>query len=157
MNLKKISYLLLVLIVGCTSLNHESYEGKKIEINYLHKDGFIEGDWIEIDGFKFTHLERMNNVMDNNYAVPTSEVIKDSLGPEKVFKSDFNSLSIAIMLANKLEKRSESDQDSSENLLITNKPLLMTNGKLRIMKKDSTIFRVQTSKNYPAEIEVLEM
>lgn len=157
MNFKKFVYLLLILFVGCSSLDYETYEGKKIEVDYLHKDGFLEGHWIEIDGIRFNHRKNMDDVSEIKNAIPTSKVVKDSLGPNKKFEADYNSISIAIMLGNRLKKLSETEQDSSENLLITNKPLLMTRGKLRIMKKDSSKFEVKSSQKYPATIEVLGM
>jgi hypothetical protein len=146
--------------ISCQHDTRNVYEGNKYEINYLHTDGYQDGDWIEIDGIRLIHERNLDEIKETNNKVPASIVLKDSLGPGKTFEAPYNSLSIAILIGNKLSKISESDStysSDSNKVKLLREELLMTMGIITVIKNDSSYFEVQTSKDYPASIEVLEL
>lgn len=153
-------FLIINVGISCQHEPQNSYGGNKFEINYLHTDGYQDGDWIQIDGIRFIHERNLNEISKTNNKVPASVVLKDSLGPEKTFEAPYNSLSIAILIGNKLNKIAKADSSNESNrnkLRVVNKPLLMTKGRLTVIKNDSSFFEVKTSNKYPAKIRVTEL
>ena len=159
----KFSFLLFIclglILTSCSQTDYESYQAQKFEIDYLNIDGLQEHDWIEIDGIRFNHVRPEKRFINNVHEIPTSIVLKDSLAPNNKVEAQFNSLAIGIMLGNKMRQVVTQDSvrsSTNSEILITKPPLLMSMGKLRIIKQDSSSFEVKTSKNYPAKVTPLE-
>lgn len=154
-------FCISLLIITCKQRNYESYKGTKFEINYLHVDSLKEDDWIEIDGIRFNHVREVDKFRKDIKTIPTSVILKDSLGPNNKFEEPLNSLNIAIMLGDRIHALTAQDSSdlakNNNELVITDPPLLMTRGQLRLIKKDSSSFTIKTSKNYPAKVNKLEL
>lgn len=149
-----------ILLFSCSDNESQNFEANHFEINFLDSGEFTDKDWIEIDGTRFDHNRHEKDIFTQEFALPTSKIVRDSLGPDKKFESPFNRISIAIMLGEKISSikaDQEGESEAERKYIISNKPVLLTHGILRFHKTDSTLITIKTSNTYPAEITSLEL
>lgn len=158
----KYSYLFIPVIIlmqlSCSEANFDpnTYRGRYFEINYFSTDTLENNDWIQVDTTRFTHYRYPQKIMEDPYGIPTSIILKDSLSPDKKLEARFNSISIAIQIGNKLVTIGREDSSSKGTYVLSNKPLLMTHGRIWVHRRDSTEFTIKTSDGYPAQVKELE-
>ena len=146
----------LFLIVGCIQ-SDERYEG--VEIDFLHVDTLKEGDWIEIDGVRFTHVKAFEDVKEQDLTLPASRITKGEERREG-YTEPFPSLNIGYLLSSYLyniNKEGGLGVDHNYTYKIIDPDLMHALGKVRIMRGDSSKIQIVTSENYPAQIRSIQL
>lgn len=155
MSNKSISALLLLLIfiVGCNS--SKTYEGHSIEFDYAKVEEVNAGNWIKIDGRKFTHVRTMKEGDSLQYSLPSTYIVVDSTS-ERTYGTPLSPRNIGIYLVRYLQfiNREELSQDEGK-YRFGDQGVLSVTGKLVLQKTDSSLIRLETTKDYPVPIKVL--
>jgi hypothetical protein len=140
----------LLVVLGCNE-NSET-EGRVVRIDYQGAE-LKEGEWVQIDSFRFEHIGSREEAADVRYPLPSSEVFVDSMRGRE-FSRDYNSKVVAIYIAKHLEKINERLPEG-ERYNIPSHSLLTYRGVLELVKEDSSKIRVQKSDRYDPKIEVV--
>lgn len=136
-----------------TKSDTSTYSGSLIEVDFNNKKRISDQDWIIIDGIKFTHFSDLKKSQKDEFSLPASRVTL-SEGDEE-FNSVTNKYTIAIMLGNYLDMIN-SREENIGGVRVQRRDLLLSSGIMRLQKPDSSKFVVETSKNYSADIKVIE-
>lgn len=149
---------IILLQISCSDTNiaPNTYKGRYFEINYFRTDTLENKDWIQVDTTRFTHYRYPQQIMEDPFGIPTSIILKDSLSPDQKLEAGFNSISIAIRIADKLVTIGREDSSTKGRYVISNKPLLMTHGRIWLHRRDSSVFTIKTSEGYPAQVKEVE-
>lgn len=156
MYLKQTSICLLLFIlflfVGCSGANQPDKEMLVLDFFNLQSQ-FEEGDWIEIEEFKFVHYSNRPTELFNKNILPLpASVVKDSIGNREKL-SKVGNANIATRLALNLKYLNEEIITDTEKEFVIHEPHLITiQSKLKITKKDSSKIQIRTSKDYPLKI-----
>lgn len=113
-----------------------------------------EGDWVQIDSFRFEHIGRREEAKDVRYPLPSNEVFVDSMSGRE-FSRDYNPKVVPLYIAKHLDRINEKLPDQKQ-FSIPNYALLSYRGILEIVKTDSSTIRVEKSEGYDPGIEVVE-
>lgn len=143
-----------VTLLNCNRVNYDVYHGRFFEIDYFNADKIEADDWVEIGEVRFKHYRYESDLASTKNALPASRVVRDSINTDEKFVAPFNRMSIAIMLGTYI--KSLNKIESKNGFIISDEPLLMTYGKLRLHKADSSEFTIRVSKGYPASVTVLD-
>jgi|AntRauTorcE11897_2_1112592.scaffolds.fasta_scaffold02277_3 hypothetical protein len=146
----------LFLMAGCTE---SDYSFEAVEIDFLHVDTLKEGDWIEIDGVRFTHVKAFEDVQEQEFTLPASRITRGGERREG-FTEPFPSLNIGYLLASYLYNINKDDglsADHNHTYKIIDPDLMHALGKVRIMRGDSSKIQIVTSENYPAQIRSIQL
>jgi hypothetical protein len=142
---------LLLVVSGCG--DEPGREGRVIRIDY--QDAEIEnGDWVQIDSFRFEHIGRREEAKDVRYPLPSNEVFVDSMSGRE-FSRDYNPKVVPLYIAKHLDRINEGLPDQKQ-FSIPNYALLSYRGILEVVKTDSSTIRVKKSEGYDPGIEVVE-
>lgn len=154
-------YLLLfsISLISCQgSGTPNEYTGTIIELDYLNIDTIENHDWIEIDGLRFIHLSDMNEINETPWSISASNVyLNPDLMPDR--STSYTGMSIAIDLGNLLagiNKNENLTADHGITYQVLNQPLLLTHGRLRFMRSDSSKITLRVSPEYPVEVQIVE-
>lgn len=148
-----------LIFFSCKEDKSNVFKGHQFEIDYLEARTITQNDWIEIDGMPFRHYRYEEELLKNPYALPATSLVRDSTSPDRKFVGKYNRISIAIKLGEYIHAINRTDSslvDHDSRYIITNKPFLLTHGKLRFHREDSSEITVKASKDYPARITPLE-
>lgn len=145
-----LSFLFFLLVsLSCEEANRKigsvvriDYQGAKIK----------GGEWVQIDSFRFSHIEKRSDAKNMKYPIPSSKVIVDSGIPEKR-KRDYNPKTFPIYISENIQIINKKIP-KKEEYLIKNRFLMSYKGILKIVKKDSSKISVKTSKEYSAKVSV---
>jgi hypothetical protein len=165
--LNRIIFFVFILSFSLTSCGGESVKeatGTVIELNYAPTIGEITGgQWIEIDGYRFTHYETHEEYHQGEYSLPATRfyIIEEAqnTGEEIKLMEPFSPINIAIRINEYLHILNDSNpenRDEGFELLNISPQLLLVSGKLRIARKDTTEFTVRSPADYPVEFYALE-
>lgn len=147
----------MAFLGGCDADTGHTYEGRVIEVDFQFMDDIKDEEWIEVDGVRYTHYEHFEKAYKDEYSLPASkEVYYLVKGDDKNVKkfapvSDF---AIAIALGNFIDRVHSKNDTTLARVKINKRYLMHTFGRLILQRPDSTVFKVRTSNNYPAEITV---
>lgn len=132
-------------------------QGRLIEIDYSSADTIRSGAWIEIDEYRFTHVQDLEDKASVEYPLPTTYVVVDSLG-ERGFGDEVDSRVVALRLAQNFGKINEKRSRVEGKPVYDSGPsaLYRLQGKIRLSKADSSTIQVRTTSDYPAQIQALE-
>ena len=138
----------LLLLVGRTADNAEP--GNVIRIDYEDVE-VKNGEWVKIDSFKFEHVGRLEHVKRRGgaktleFPIPSSEVVVRNQTLTR--KRDYNSKVFPLHIAKYLQWVNKKLPKNKE-FLVTNRFLLMYEGTLEVIKRDSSKIKISTSKEY---------
>ena len=152
-----LSLLTLLLLTGCSQSN-KSYEA--VEIDFLHVRTLEEGDWIEIDGVRFNHVKAFEDVDTRRLTLPASRITRGAERRDSDYSEPFPSLNIGYLLASYLHNINKEDALNVEHdhtYKIINPDLMMSLGKLKFVRTDSSEIQIKTSADYPANIISIPM
>ena len=140
---------------GCTR-NVEKYEGKYIRIDYgqVYDDEIEDQSWIKIDGITYTHYSDFESVFKDKFSIPASKIFH-KMGEHEQYEP-YNRISIAIALANFVDKVSAENDEKTARVDIPKRFQVLALGILNLHKADSTSFVVEVPSDYPAEITIIE-
>lgn len=142
---------------GCIQLE-QSYEA--LEIDFLNVRTLQEGDWIEIDGVRFEHVKAFEDVEENLYTLPASNITRGAERRTTDYTEPFPSLNIGYMLATYITNINKDDSlmvEHNHTYKIIRPSLLHALGKLQFIRTDSTEIQIRTSSNYPAQISLIPL
>lgn len=117
------------------------YQGAKIE----------GGEWVQVDSFRFVHIEKRSGARGVKYPIPSNEVKLDSTKTKKR-KRDYNPKTFPLYIAKNIQKINKRLPKNKE-YVITSRFLMSYEGELRITKKDSSKIKIGASKNYDAKVD----
>jgi len=140
--------LSIFLIVGC--VGQEGKEGSVVTIDYRNaKIG--EGDWVQIDSFRFEHIGERDGAKKVKYPLPSRKVFVDSMG-DREFSRDYNPKVLPVYISRHLERINESLPES-KSFEVGSHFMLSYKGVLKINKSDSSSIKVKSSEGYDPQIE----
>lgn len=131
-----------------------------LEIDFLNVRTLEEGDWIEIDGVRFEHVKAFEDVEENLYTLPASNITRGAERRTSDYTEPFPSLNIGYMLASYLHNINKEESlmvDHDYTYKIIKPSLLQALGKLQIIRADSTEIQIRTSSNYPVPIRSIPL
>lgn len=131
-----------------------------VEIDFLNVKTLKEGDWIEIDGVKFSHVKAFEEVDEQLFTLPASRITRGAQRSQTGYTEPFPSLNIGYTLAaylHNINKNEGLTVKHSHTYKILNPDLMHALGKLQFMHADSTIIQIKTSSNYPAKISSVSL
>lgn len=150
---KFIIILFSVLLLNCFE-RYPVYQGEKIEISYQRVPLLKDGEWIEIDGRRFTHVQRVSEADKIPFSLPTTEVIMSEKN-DKVFTDKINSSTVALHIARYLRQMNFTSKDDLK-YIFHEQPKLSLMGILTISKSDSSDVVIRTSEGYLPLVKVLK-
>lgn len=140
--------LSIFLIAGCTG--REGKEGNVVTIDYRNAE-IEEGDWVQIDSFRFEHIGEQDGAKKVKYPLPSSKVFVDSMG-NREFSRDYNPKVLPVYISRHLE-RINAELPESQSFEVGSHFALAYKGVLELNKSDSSSIRVESSKGYAPQIE----
>ncbi len=146
-NILSLIYFVSILMISCAP-NSEVYSGSVIELDFSRVDQIQENEWIEIDGYKFTHYAIPESKKENEYPLPATIIKTDTT--ENADKIRVNTRTIARRLGLYLNKISE----GSNGYNIISPEKIQFEGALVFTKKDSSEIKIRTSADYPGQISL---
>ncbi|MCC5914748.1 MAG: hypothetical protein JJU46_10270 [Balneolaceae bacterium] len=148
--------ILIILFLAFISCKPGDVQEKGFtQINYSNVQSLEAGDWIEIDGVRFTHVDRFEELDSLEYAIPSSAVVTDETSE---LKEPIPGITVAMLLGGRLQRlnREQSGSESDKNTYhILNPALIQVRGVLNFTRSDSTVATIKTSEGYPAEIRTI--
>jgi len=150
-------FFILNLIIGC---NPSKQEYHAVEIDFLHVRTLEEGDWVEIDGVRFNHVKAFEDVDTRRLTLPASRITRGAERRDSDYSEPFPSLNIGYLLASYLHNINKEDALNVEHdhtYKIINPDLMMSLGKLKFVRTDSSEIQIKTSADYPANIISIPM
>lgn len=148
----------IIAIIGSSCGNDVDYEGRVIQIDYRNIDDINDNAWVEVDGIKYTHYEDFQKAYQDEFSVPASKetyIIVNSESERVKRYSPVSDFTIAISLGNFIDFVHSKRDTTLARVKINQRYLMHTFGRLIIQRPDSTIFKIKTSNNYPADITVV--
>lgn len=146
---KIVLLLLTLLFFNQCNTNKSSY----LLIEYSLNEVIEEGEFIQIDDLKFTHILDMDQIIDDDLSLSTTVVYKFIPGDEKKLQTRVAATGIATDLGSKLLHLNKTKlKNRSYKYQINNKMELLTSSKLIISRSDGKKIDVKFSENYPAKI-----
>jgi hypothetical protein len=140
-------FFLLLVSLSCEEDNRKV--GSVIRIDYQGAK-IKGGEWVQIDSFRFNHIEKRSDAKSIKYPIPSNTVTVSSGLPEKR-KRDYNPKTFPIYIAKNIQKINENLPKKKEYLVV-DRFSISYKGELKIIKRDSSKISVKTSKKYSAKI-----
>lgn len=140
-------FFLLLVSLSCEEDNRKV--GSVIRIDYQGAK-IKGGEWVQIDSFRFNHIEKRSDARNIKYPIPSNTVTVSSGLPEKR-KRDYNPKTFPVYIAKNIQKINKKLPKKKEYLVV-DRFLMSYKGELKIIKKDSSKISVRTSKKYSAKI-----
>ena len=150
-----ISTVILMLASGCES-NANQYEA--VEIDFLNVRTLEAGDWIEIDGVRFTHVKEFEKVEEVPFSLPASRITRGLQRRNPDYSEPFPSLNIGYILAgyiNDINKEDELMVNHDHTYTILNPDLIQALGKIQFIRTDTSGISIETSPDYPVQIRTI--
>ena len=145
-----LSFLFLLFVLLSCEGDHQKV-GNVVRIDY--QGAKIEGgEWVQVDSFRFRHIKKRGEAKRTKYPIPSSEVTVDS-GLSREKKRDYNPKTFPIYVAKNIQKINKNLPKNKE-YLVTDRFLMSYAGELKIVKRDSSMIRINTSKNYDAKVKI---
>ena len=142
-------FFLLLVSLSCEEDNRKV--GSVIQIDYQGAK-IKGGEWVQIDSFRFNHIEKRSDAKNTKYPIPSNTVTVGSEMPEKR-KRDYNPKTFPVYIAKNIQKINKKLQKKKEYLVV-GRFSMSYKGELKIIKRDSSKIILKTSKNYSAKISV---
>lgn len=157
-------FLLIISLPGCGGEAVKEVTGTVIELNYAPTTGeIVGGQWIEIDGYKFTHYETAEEFNKGVNPLPASRFYTieeaQNTGEEIQLMEPFTPNNIAFFINDYLNQFNQSNpenRDEGFEILNISPQLLLVSGRLRIARVDTSQFTVRSPKDYPVDFYVLD-
>jgi hypothetical protein len=141
----------IILISSCKmNTTQKGY----VEINFSSSSSIEHGDWIEIDGLRFSHINRLDRLDDTPFSLPASYTVVSDDPQYSQLKEPVPGISIAIVLASLIHdiNRTYPVDDLEYKYTVLNPSLIHLNGRVFVTRADSLMPAIETSKNYPVQI-----
>jgi hypothetical protein len=143
-----------VLINGC-QLN-TSQKGY-IEFSLSGTTTIEHGDWIEIDGLRFTHTNRLDRLNESLFLLPASYTVASEDPQYSQLSEPVPGISIAIVFASLIHSvnRTNPVDNLEHSYTLLNPSLIHLSGKVSVTRTDSLLPVVETSEGYPVQIRAI--
>lgn len=149
--------LMFLFSFGCQS---NDVTLKAVEIDFYNVKTLKEGDWIEIDGVRFRHVQAYETVEDSIFTLPASRITRAAKERGTDATEPFPSFNIGYMLAvqiNSINKDSIFSVNHQYTYRLVDPDLVLALGKVRFIRSDSTKVHIRTSSDYPAPIREISI
>ncbi|MGD8748455.1 MAG: hypothetical protein PVI44_08305 [Balneolaceae bacterium] len=147
----------VILIASCGSgLHPQTYSGHVVQISYSSTDTLKNGEWIQIDRWKFPHIGNRLEARNVNFSLPTTSVIFDTLDNRRKVKTKVSPYAMGLHIARYLDIINRDSLRGRPLYLIPDIASLSVRGTFRLLKSDSSMITVKTSPHYPAQISVIQ-
>ncbi|WP_234567039.1 hypothetical protein [Rhodohalobacter sp. 614A] len=150
----------IIFFVVTASCIQQGQDYAAVEIDFLNVKNLKEGDWIEIDGVRFSHVKAFEEVNEQKLTLPASRITRGAQQSQRDNTNPFPSLNIGYLLATYLHDINKEEQlmmEHDHTYKILNPDLVYALGKLQFMRVDSTKVHIKTSSNYPAKIRPIPL
>ncbi|WP_263841038.1 hypothetical protein [Salinibacter sp.] len=142
-------FFLLLVSLSCEEDNRKV--GSVIRIDYQGAK-IKGGEWVQIDSFRFNHIEKRSDAKNIKYPIPSNTVTVSSEMSKKR-KRDYNPRTFPVYIAKNIQKINKKIPKKKE-FLVVDRFSMSYKGELKIIKRDSSKIILKTSKNYSAKISV---
>lgn len=150
-SIRKISLALVLILLqsACSKNQTASY----LIIDYRQNWQIKEGDFIQIDDYKFTHSSDMEKIAEDYRFLNASNIGVYNPDQDKHYKTRSSSFIVPIQLAERLTYINKNViKDSVYYYMLHNVEQLLTGGIIVISRSDNKKIEVSFSGNYPAKI-----
>lgn len=150
-----IEILVIIIFIGCSTERsaENTYRGKIIQLDFSHAEMIEEGEWIEIDGVRFTHSRDLDKAYTDTYSLPATQT--EWFGKKSMI--DLHTIVLLIQSRlNAIERSEAYDQKTKNHVKASQDLLLYGQSIIRLRSENGEAFTVKTSPGYPIPIEVLE-
>lgn len=146
-------FVLMLLVQGC-GMNTNTYSGKKIKLEFAGVSDIPNEAWIKVDGIKYTHYGDYDLQAQDSYSLQASKSKYTVQGQNRSEQN--NPFTIALNLSNNLSFNSKKEDYSLAMVVPEQTYLLHIAGTLILSRADSTEFTIETPKEYPVKISVID-
>lgn len=158
MNMRSLLILVIVILAwACGRQNSNTNSGRVLKIDYNQSDTLKDGQWIQIDRWRFPHIRNRLKAKHISFSLPTTSLVFDTLKNDREVRTTISPYVMGLHLARYLDVINQDSLTGSQpKYLIPNFSLISVKGALHLLKSDSSIITIETSPDYPADITVIE-
>ena len=149
------AFIFILITLGCYDSNGNEYQSEIAEINFLNTTDLKDGHWIEIDGVRFKHFKSMESASDYKFSLPASRIVRYDAMLKEDYSEPFSGMSIGIMMGDYIAGINKTDSlmvNHDYQYQVSNPHSLLAFGRLTFHRSDSTSFTINTSADYPLNI-----
>ncbi len=145
-------FSITILLISSCKMN--STQKGYVELNFSSSTSIEHGDWIEIDGLRFTHINRLDHLDELPLSLPASYTLVSDDPQYSQLKEPVPGISIAIVFASLIHdiNRTVAVDDLEHKYTVLNPSLIHLNGRVFVTRADSLMPAIETSEGYPVQI-----